>query len=122
MGQPQARWNDRGAARQHVRNVRLEIILQSAARCFNRKGYQATKMGDIARELGVSKAALYYYVKSKEEIIFRLRVLAEDPQTLQQLGETFGVSRERVRQLEQRLQQKLERFLREQLGDEVLEA
>jgi hypothetical protein len=27
-----------------------------------------------------------------------------------------------VRQLEQRLQQKLERFLREQLGDEVLEA
>jgi len=58
----------------------------------------------------------------KEEIIFRDRVLAEDPQTLQQLGDVFGVSRERVRQIEQRLQQKLERFLREQLGDEVLEA
>jgi len=58
----------------------------------------------------------------KEEIIFRERILAEEPQTLQQLGDAFGVSRERVRQLEQRLQQKLERFLREQLGDEVLEA
>jgi RNA polymerase sigma-32 factor len=58
----------------------------------------------------------------KEEVIFRERILAEEPQTLQQLGDAFGVSRERVRQLEQRLQQKLERFLREQLGDEVLEA
>ncbi len=58
----------------------------------------------------------------KEAIIFRERILAEDPQTLQQLGDLFGVSRERVRQIEQRLQQKLERFLREQLGDEVLEA
>jgi RNA polymerase sigma-32 factor len=58
----------------------------------------------------------------KEAIIFRERILAEEPQTLQQLGDAFGVSRERVRQLEQRLQQKLERFLREQLGDEVLEA
>ncbi|MBI5627951.1 MAG: TetR/AcrR family transcriptional regulator [Candidatus Rokubacteria bacterium] len=78
MGQSIARWTDRGAARQHVRNVRLEIILQSAARCFNRKGYQATKMGDIARELGVSKAALYYYVKSKEEIIFQCHSAALD--------------------------------------------
>ena len=58
----------------------------------------------------------------KEAIIFRERILAEEPQTLQQLGDAFGVSRERVRQLEQRLQQQLERFLREQLGDEVLEA
>jgi RNA polymerase sigma-32 factor len=61
-------------------------------------------------------------LSGKEEIIFRQRILAEDPQTLQQLGDTFGVSRERVRQLEQRLHQKLERYLREQLGDEVLEA
>ncbi len=61
-------------------------------------------------------------LSGKEAIIFRDRVLSEDPQTLQQLGDSFGVSRERVRQLEQRLQQKLERYLREQLGNEVLEA
>lgn len=61
-------------------------------------------------------------LSGKDAIIFRDRILAEDPQTLQQLGDAFGVSRERVRQLEQRLHQKLERYLREQLGDEVLEA
>ena len=78
MGQSLARWTDRGAGRQHIRSGRLEIILQSAARCFNRKGYQATKMGDIAHDLGVSKAALYYYVKSKEEIIFQCHSAALD--------------------------------------------
>ncbi len=78
MGQVTARWTDRGAARRQLRNVRLEVILQSAARCFNRKGYHATKMGDIARELGVSKAALYYYVRSKEEIIFQCHAAALD--------------------------------------------
>lgn len=78
MGQSLAKWTDRGAARRHIRSFRLESILQSAARCFNRKGYHATKMGDIARELGVSKAALYYYVKSKEDIIVQCEAAALD--------------------------------------------
>jgi TetR/AcrR family transcriptional regulator len=78
MVQALSRWTDRGAARRHIRNLRLESILQSAARCFNRKGYHASKMGDIARDLGVSKAALYYYVKSKEEIIFQCHSAALD--------------------------------------------
>ncbi len=56
----------------------------------------------------------------KDAIIFQERLLADDPKTLQELGERFGVSRERVRQLEKRLQEKLKRFLREELGDEVL--
>jgi RNA polymerase sigma-32 factor len=58
----------------------------------------------------------------KDAVIFRERLVAEEPKTLQQLGQDFGVSRERVRQLEQRIQQKLQRYLREQLGDEVLDA
>ena len=39
--------------------------------------------------------------------------------TLQQLGDEFGVSRERVRQLEARLTGRLREFLRETLGDAV---
>jgi RNA polymerase sigma-32 factor len=57
----------------------------------------------------------------KDAVIFRERLVAEEPKTLQQLGQEFGVSRERVRQLEQRIQQKLQRYLREQLGDDVLD-
>lgn len=40
-----------------------------AARLFAQRGYAATTMADIAEPLGVTKAALYYYVASKEEIL-----------------------------------------------------
>lgn len=59
-------------------------------------------------------------LKDKEAIIFRDRLLAEDPRTLQQLGDEFGVSRERVRQIEKRLQGKLKKYLESELGEAVL--
>jgi len=55
----------------------------------------------------------------KDIIIFDKRLVAEDPVTLQQLGDEFGVSRERVRQLEARLRNKVGVFLKEALGDAV---
>ena len=55
----------------------------------------------------------------KELVIFDKRLVAEDPITLQELGDEFGVSRERVRQLEARLTGKLRVFLTERLGDAV---
>ncbi len=55
----------------------------------------------------------------KDIAIFDKRLVAEDPMTLQQLGDEFGVSRERVRQLEARLTGRLREFLRETLGDAV---
>ena len=57
----------------------------------------------------------------KEAVIFRERLVAEDPKTLQTLGNDFGVSRERVRQIEKRLLKKLKDYLRDELGDTVLE-
>ena len=53
----------------------------------------------------------------KDEIIFDKRMIAEDPLTLQELGNEFGVSRERVRQLESRIAGKLRTFLKESVGD-----
>jgi len=60
-------------------------------------------------------------LKGKERQIFYERLMAEDPRTLQELGSDFGVSRERVRQLEKRLQERLKAYLEEKLGSEVLE-
>jgi RNA polymerase sigma-32 factor len=60
-------------------------------------------------------------LKDKEARIFHERMLTEEPRTLQELGDAFGVSRERVRQLEKRLQMKLKRYLDEQLGEGVFE-
>jgi RNA polymerase sigma-32 factor len=57
--------------------------------------------------------------KDKELAIFDERLVADEPLTLQELGDRFGISRERVRQLEQRLTGKLREYLREEMGDAV---
>ena len=55
--------------------------------------------------------------KDKELAIFDHRLVADDPLTLQELGDKFGISRERVRQLEQRITGRLRDYLREEMGD-----
>ena len=59
-------------------------------------------------------------LEGKEALIFSDRLVAEDPRTLQQLGDEFGVSRERVRQIEKRLQGKLKKYLQREVGEAVL--
>ncbi len=53
----------------------------------------------------------------RERRIIDQRILAEEPKTLQELGKEFGVSRERVRQLEARLMARLSEYLKEHLVD-----
>jgi RNA polymerase sigma-32 factor len=53
----------------------------------------------------------------RELQIFRRRLLADQPTTLEQLGADHGVSRERARQIEERLKKKLRVFLETELGD-----
>jgi RNA polymerase sigma-32 factor len=57
--------------------------------------------------------------KDKELAIFDERLVSDDALTLQELGDRFGISRERVRQLEQRLTGKLRDYLRAEMGDAV---
>jgi RNA polymerase sigma-32 factor len=47
----------------------------------------------------------------KELFIFQNRLVGTEPLTLQEIGDKFGVSRERIRQIERRLLDKLRRFL-----------
>ncbi len=55
--------------------------------------------------------------KDKELAIFEKRLVADEPLTLQELGDKFGISRERVRQLEQRLTARLREYLKEEMGE-----
>ncbi len=50
-------------------------------------------------------------------MIFDKRLLTEDPMTLQEIGDKFGISRERVRQIESRLKKKLKAYLEEEIAD-----
>jgi AcrR family transcriptional regulator len=52
---------------------KLEFILRTSARIFAEKGYHPTSMRDISRETKVSLAGLYYYCKSKEELLFLIQ-------------------------------------------------
>jgi RNA polymerase sigma-32 factor len=46
-------------------------------------------------------------------------MLAEDKETLQELSETLKLSRERVRQIESRIQEKLKAFLSTKFGEDL---
>jgi RNA polymerase sigma-32 factor len=86
-------------------------------------GDRATDEYVASRELGelLNKhlAIFRKRLDGKDLVIFDKRMIAEDPLTLQKLGDGFGVSRERVRQLESRLAGKLREYLKGELGDAV---
>lgn len=56
-------------------------------------------------------------LKGKDAAIFDKRLLGREPMTLQQIGDKYGISRERVRQLESRLKKKLKAYLEEEITD-----
>ena len=56
-------------------------------------------------------------LKDKELVIFRERLLNEEPITLREIGEKYSISRERVRQIEERLKKKLKAYLSKELDD-----
>jgi RNA polymerase sigma-32 factor len=73
--------------------------------------------GILKEKLGAFRKTLVG--KEKELAIFDERLVSDEPLTLQELGDRFGISRERVRQLEQRLTGRLREYLREEMGDAV---
>ncbi len=78
--------------------------------------YESQEMDQLVRQrLNTFRTTL----TGKDVIIFDKRMAADEPITLQELGDEFGVSRERVRQLEARLASKLRVYLKEELGDAV---
>ena len=53
-------------------------MLKAAAQCFNQKGYSGTSLRDVANLLDLTDAALYYYVRNKEELVYLCYVRAAD--------------------------------------------
>ncbi len=65
-----------------ARETRYELqkdrMLRAAARCFNEKGYSGSSLKDVANILGLTDAALYYYVRNKEELVYLCYVRAAE--------------------------------------------
>ena len=58
-----------GGARRGRPGYDQQTVLRRAIEVFNRQGYDGTSMGDLARELGVGKSALYHHVPGKEALL-----------------------------------------------------
>ena len=59
-------------------NQQRDRVLRAAAHCFNQKGYSGTSLKDVANILGLTDPALYYYVRSKEELVYQCYVRAAE--------------------------------------------
>jgi AcrR family transcriptional regulator len=89
------------AARRDVSAERKNQILDAAMVVFARSGFHEARMDDIVQESGLSKGTLYWYFKSKEEIITAIseRLFATDIKSIQDLLEAEGTVSERLQQL-----------------------
>lgn len=59
-------------ASERVPRKRAEEVTEAALRVFSRKGYAGSSVDDIANELGILKGSLYYYIDSKEDLLFQV--------------------------------------------------
>lgn len=57
---------------------RAQEIYLTAAQLFVEKGFESTSLSDIADALSITKAALYYYFESKQELLYRIVTLGLD--------------------------------------------
>ncbi len=79
----------------------------------------AVEQGEFARLLRDKLETFAATLEGREQTIFRERWLTDAPKTLQEIGDEYGVSRERARQLEKRLLGKLRKYLEAELGQTV---
>ncbi|MEL6300847.1 MAG: TetR/AcrR family transcriptional regulator [Pseudomonadota bacterium] len=55
-----------------------EQLLRAAARCFNEKGYSGTSLKDVSAHLGLTDAAIYYYIDGKQQLVYECYRRAAD--------------------------------------------
>ncbi len=73
---PRKAWGRGIPAEEDSYDVKRRLALETAARAFNERGFYRTSLDDIAAELNVTKAALYYYFESKDEILYECHSVA----------------------------------------------
>ena len=75
-----------------------ERILEAGARLIHAKGFQATTIQDVADELEFSKAAFYYFVRNKEDLLHQilLRTLTSALETVTAIARGPGTPDEKL--------------------------
>jgi AcrR family transcriptional regulator len=97
-----------GNAANHKKpSTRLKEVLDSAANIFFAKGFHATSIEDVARDVGMLKGSLYYYIKSKDDLLFQLLLAGiEDGDAY--IAEHIDPQRDPLEQLERAIQAQID--------------
>ena len=68
---------------------RMDEIVVTAAEVFRRDGYRTGSLDDVAQAMGLRKSSLYYYVRSKAELLYLIfdRAISSALQRLEELEE-----------------------------------
>lgn len=72
------RWTEAIMTRDEEREEKRRVLIHQAGLAFRSKGFHETSMDDVAQSLGVTKGALYRYVRNKQELLFECHRLAMD--------------------------------------------
>ena len=69
-------WGDQVLSQHEQRALRERVLFETAAKLFNRFGFRGTSMSMLTSELGLTKGALYHYVKDKSDLLYKLNLHA----------------------------------------------
>ena len=84
--------------------TRRDEIIRAAAKIFAEKGYHAATLDEIAREIGVTKPALYYHISSKREILREIiGKIMEPMEEVARVGRSNLPPKERIERMIQKL-------------------
>jgi AcrR family transcriptional regulator len=86
---------------------RRRELLDAAVRVFARRGFHASRVGDIAEEAGVAHGLLYHYFRSKDEVLETI---------FREAWERLAKETDRIESSDVPLREQLRRFARIYLG------
>jgi AcrR family transcriptional regulator len=98
---PPGREQRRGGGERKPREERWPELIEVATEVFYEKGYKAASLQDIADRLGMLKGSLYYYIHSKEDLLFDViaAVHAEGLANIESLAAADGDAVQRLRRV-----------------------
>lgn len=88
--------------------LKRQVVIETAARTFNDRGFYKTTLTDIAEELHIAKPTIYHYFKNKDEILFECHRIGIEQITGEPLTDDNGANQ---------LREFIRRYVRMVVGD-----
>jgi TetR/AcrR family transcriptional regulator len=67
-------WGESVQSTEEQRARREKILFETAGKLFNQYGFHGTSMSQLTEALGLTKGAIYYYVKDKSDLLYQLHL------------------------------------------------